>query len=273
VKGSATPEPGRWSSDLDDPLPHESLDMAIFAGLVRRTAAEFRELGLSHGDRAIVFVPMSPPLYVAMTALQRIGAIPVFLDSWARRGHLGASAHAVTPKALITFEQAFQLCAQTPQLADLPIKISVGLVTQSYSAALEQLMQTPRDAPVQPVEREATALVTFTTGSSGTPKGANRTHRFLAAQHYALNRCLHYTEADVDLPVFPIFSLNNIAGGVPTVIPGIDVDSPGDRDPLILLTQMRVCAVTCATLSPSHFNGLRTIAWCMGSACQDCDAR
>ena len=35
--------------------------------------------------------------------------------------------------------------------------------------------------PIVSVEQEDSSLVTFTTGSSGTPKGANRTHRFLAA--------------------------------------------------------------------------------------------
>ena len=110
--------------------------------------------------------------------------------------------------------------------------------------------------PVAPVEKEHTALITFTTGSSGTPKGADRTHRFLAAQHYALNRHLPYVEGDVDLPVFPIFSLNNLAAGVNTVIPAIDVGTPSDRDSLILMAQMKSQNVTCVTLSPGLLNGL-----------------
>ena len=37
--------------------------------------ASLLELGLRHGDRAILFVPMSVPLYLALCGLQRIGAI------------------------------------------------------------------------------------------------------------------------------------------------------------------------------------------------------
>jgi acyl-CoA synthetase (AMP-forming)/AMP-acid ligase II len=254
-----------WSFNLDDPLQHDSLSMGEFAAAIRRVAAGFAELGIRNGDRAIVFVPMSVSLYVAMSALQRIGAIPVFLDSWARRGHLGVSADVVTPKALISFQQAFQLCAQVPQLDSIPLKISVGPMPQPVKAALEELMRTPREAPVQPVEREQTALVTFTTGSSGTPKGANRTHRFLAAQHYALKRCLPYQDDDVDLPLFPIFSLNNIATGVTTVIPAIDVGAPNEKDPLIVLAQLRACNVTTTTLSPSHFNAISAHCIATGS--------
>ena len=254
-----------WSFNLDDPLRHDSLSMGEFAAAIRRVAAGFAGLGIQNGDRAIVFVPMSVSLYVAMSALQRIGAIPVFLDSWARRGHLGASAEVVTPRALISFQQAFQLCTQVPQLDTIPLKISVGPMVQQVNAALEELMRTPREAPVQPVEREQTALVTFTTGSSGTPKGANRTHRFLAAQHYALKRCLPYQDDDVDLPLFPIFSLNNIATGVTTVIPAIDVGAPNEKDPLIVLAQLRACNVTTTTLSPSHFNAISAHCIATGS--------
>jgi acyl-CoA synthetase (AMP-forming)/AMP-acid ligase II len=106
------------------------------------------------------------------------------------------------------------------------------------------------------VEKEHTALITFTTGSSGTPKGADRSHRFLAAQHYALNRNLPYVSTDCDLPVFPIFSLNNIAAGVETIIPAIDVGSPSPKDAALLYAQMKSTGVTCTTLSPSLFNQL-----------------
>ena len=41
-------------------------------------------------------------------------------------------------------------------------------------------------------------MITYTTGSSGTPKDANRTHRFLAAQHYALKRLFPYGPNDID---------------------------------------------------------------------------
>ena len=99
-------------------------------------------------------------------------------------------------------------------------------------------------------------MITFTTGSSGTPKGANRTHRFLAAQHYALHSNIPYEEGDVDLPVFPIFSLNNLAEGVATVIPGFDVGVPSEIDVPALLAQFKACGVTCTTLSPSLLNRL-----------------
>lgn len=254
-----------WSGKTSDPLAHDSVTVGVFHEMITRTAGGYLEIGITKGDRVILFVPMSLPLYTAMFALQRIGAIPVFLDSWARRSQLGVSAQCVSPKAMVSFEKAFELCHDVPELMHVPIRVSVGPVSATsnikYTASLEQLMQSPKPGAVAAVEQEETALITFTTGSSGTPKGANRTHRFLAAQHYSLNEGIPYLSKDIDLPVFPIFSLNNIAAGVTTVIPAIDVGTQNSTDASILLAQLNSCKVSCATLSPSLLNSLS--AYCL----------
>lgn len=252
---------GNWSFSLEDPLPHESVGVGELTERICRVAAGYLELGIRKGDRVILFIPISVELYTAMFAIQRIGAIPVFLDSWARERHLAITGLAVAPRAMVNVEKAYQLCRDIPELASIPIRVSVGPTSDKYTASLEALQETPSMAAIAPLKQEDTALITFTTGSSGYPKGANRTHRFLAAQHYALDKCIPYTLTDVDLPVFPIFSLNNIAAGVSTVIPAIDVSVPRENDPLILLAQISACNVTCVTLSPSIFNGLS--AYCL----------
>jgi acyl-CoA synthetase (AMP-forming)/AMP-acid ligase II len=262
LAGAAQLRPG-------DTLAHDGVTVQVLHDLIVRTAAGFHDLGLKSGDRVILFVPMSLPLYVSMFALQMIGAIPVFLDSWARRSHLGVSAKIVSPRAMISFEKAFDLFEQgepVPEIAGIPIKISVGPTTRPFTARLEELNRHPRKAEPLAVEQEHTALITFTTGSSGVPKGANRTHRFLAAQHYALDECIPYGPGDSDLPVFPIFSLNNLAAGVTTVIPAFDIGVPGEHDPQILLAQLKACNVTCTTLSPSLFN--RLAEYCLKNGIQ-----
>ncbi|MBI3039114.1 AMP-binding protein, partial [bacterium] len=160
-------------------------------------------------------------------------------------------AKVVQANAMISFEQAFLLCQEEPDLRNVPIKIVAGPHKGSYSASLEQLQTYPVSNDIQCVSGEETALITFTTGSSGIPKGANRTHSFLASQHYALSKCIPYHPSDIDLPAFPNFSWNNLAMGVTTIIPCIDIGRPSEKDPLLLVAQMLCAKVTCATLSPS----------------------
>jgi len=174
---------------------------------------------------------------------------------------MGKSAEVVAPRMIISVEKAFQYLADVKEIQDIKLKVVAGPHTGQYNASLDQLFKETERTEPAPVEKEHTALITFTTGSSGTPKGADRGHRFLAAQRYALNRHLPYNDKDVDLPVFPIFSLNNLAAGVKTVLPAIDVGIPNEKDPLILYHQMLSEGVTCTTLSPSLFNALSN--WCI----------
>lgn len=240
-----------WSYNLDDPLPHDSVTVKELDHLVGVIAHGFKKLGIEKGDRVIIFVPMCLYLYAAMFALQKIGGIATFLDGWARKDQMEVAAKVVGAKAFISVEQAFDYMGGLPEIDKIPLKISIGPTTKKYSASIEELMKGFKRETAEPVESEHTALITFTTGSSGTPKGADRTHRFLSAQHYALDRHLPYQDDDKDLPVFPIFSLNNLAAGVTTVLPAIDVGQAGDKDALILIAQMKSAGVTCTTLSPS----------------------
>jgi len=252
-------DPHRILLSWMDPKTHQydHIDAAEFWISIRKTACGLENLGIRKGDRVLIFLPMIPPLYITMFALEHLGAIPVFLDGWARRDELGVSAEIALPKGIISFPQAFAFMEQAEVLRELPVRIVLGADVPG-AVRFESLLQTPEERETEPVAQEDSALITFTTGSSGRPKGADRTHRFLAAQHYALRRHLTYTERDVDLPVFPIFSLNNIASGVRTVLPAINLAQPATTDAATLLEQFRAESVTCATLSPWLFRQMGT---------------
>lgn len=251
-------------------LPHQEINYRDFSQKIKNFAQGLVELGIKKNDRVIIFLPMSLEMYTAMFAVQRIGAIAVFLDSWARVHHLGASAECVTPKAMISFKQAFDLVAQIPEFKSMSYKILVEPPENKNKneSDTNNLKDTERNtfnfydlfkpgsANIAAVEPETTALITFTTGSTGKPKGANRTHRFLSAQHQALSRIIPYVPTDIDMPAFPIFSLNNLASGVTTVLPAIDLSAPSERDGEILASQIINEKINCATLSPSMLSGL-----------------
>jgi len=277
-------EIAKWQKNgMEGELVHKQVTAKELDLCVDRIALGFKKIGITKGDRVIIFVPMSFLMYASMFALQKIGAIAVFLESWARRDQFGLILETAKPKALISVELAFDFLSQMPESYDLiPLKICAGPAKKRYSAHIEEylamdkskgyihfgyeklklfLTKNKRFVEPEPVAKEHTALITFTTGSTGTPKGADRTHRFLAAQHYALNRHLPYDQNDIDLPVFPVFSLNNMAEGVTTVIPALNLAELKETDAAVLYYQLTKLHVTCATLSPSLFRALS--AYCL----------
>jgi acyl-CoA synthetase (AMP-forming)/AMP-acid ligase II len=237
-------------------LKHDPFTFKDMHDMVVHIAAGYQKLGIKKGDIALVYVPMIPWLYAGMFAFQMLGATCIFLDSFARADQLGYVADLCKPKVWLSGERGFAMGEGQPALEAIPLKINMGPTTKKWSARFEELLETTEVAEPVAVEQEHSALITFTTGSSGVPKGANRSHRFLAAQHYAIDATLPYEDSDLDLPVFPIFSLNNLAAGVPTILPAINVAEPADNDAYVLYTQIKGEGITCLTLNPSLLNGL-----------------
>ena len=241
----------KWTGP-ESPIDMRSITWGELDNKVALAAGGFRRLGLEPGDRVVIFVPMSIDLYISMLGLFRMGAIAVFLDSFARQHQLGQCASLVEPKAFIGNELAQTFRPAIPELANLTVQVVTGTTEAiNDSTPLETMVSWGEQEPIAPVEPEATALVTFTTGSSGVPKGANRTHRFLRAQHEALNVEIPYRDGDSDLPAFPIFLLNNLAAGITTVMPAIDLAIPNEQDPVKLVSQLKSGTTTSATLSPA----------------------
>jgi acyl-CoA synthetase (AMP-forming)/AMP-acid ligase II len=228
-------------------LPHESITYEDFASQSARLATGLKHAQIHKGDRVIILLHMSVELYLAVCAVMRIGAISVFLDEWAKH-QLSSCVHQAEPTALIGSET---ILSAVPDLRDTCLRIAVGGRSTEYYSDFARLLDTNEETRIEPVALGTPALITYTTGSSGTPKGAVRTHGFLAAQHSALDECIPYLENDVDLPTFPIFSLNNLASGIASVLPAINLAVPSAKDARILVSQMLSEKVTSCTFAPA----------------------
>jgi olefin beta-lactone synthetase len=221
---------------------------------VERTAAAMRGVGIAAGDRVLIFVPMSIDLYVTLLAALHTGATAVFVDAWASRARLAAAIRLARPALLIAPPVVHLLRLVSPSLRRIPRRWMVGRGPLSPKRPEASGTGGPAD-----VDAAAPALVTFTTGSTGAPKGAVRSHGLLWAQHEALARHLALRPEDVDMPTLPIFVLNNLALGVTSVLPDFDPRKPAEIDPERIVGQMRQHGVTSSSGSPAFY--ARIAAW------------
>ena len=234
-------------------------------------AAWWREQGIGRGQAVLVFVPMSARLYVALLALFRIGAVALFLDPSAGKEHLERCCERWAPDALLAIPKAHLLRLRSPALRRIRLKVVAGgwcplakrWPEQWSGAALTENLARPEDA----------ALVTFTSGSTGVPKGAVRTHGFLLAQYEALAPSIGLAAGEVDLATLPVFVLANLAAGVTTVIPCVDVSKPGAVDAERLFKQIGRREVGRITASPAFFERLIAYANIRGASVDEEEAR
>ncbi|MBS3915058.1 MAG: AMP-binding protein [Bacteroidetes bacterium] len=172
---------------------------------IRAAERSLRNCGIQKGDRILVFVPMGIELYIAVLAIFRMGAVVVLVDQWASQERVKNCLIAAPCVAMICNKVTRWISYWNPQFWKLK-KIIPGRI-KSVETETENMLD------------HEEALITFTSGSTGLPKAANRTHGFLNAQ---LNALIPYIPKDISHPVLctlPVITLLNLSLGKTTVLP------------------------------------------------------
>jgi olefin beta-lactone synthetase len=229
--------------------PHRRVTFGELNRAAASAAADLARAGVRAGMRALVFSTMSIALYETMIALFRLRVTAVFVDPSAGRRRLDHCVSSVRPDAFVAVPRAHWLRVTSPAIRAIPIRAAIGGGVP-WAAAIARRVS-DAGAAVEPCDPDTPAIITFTSGSTGEPKAAVRTHGFLIAQHHALAASLELTPGEVDLCTLPIFLLANLASGVTSVIPDADLRAPGGIDAGPVDIQIRATRPTRTVASPA----------------------
>ncbi|MGA7340213.1 MAG: AMP-binding protein [Terracidiphilus sp.] len=226
-----------------------------------RFAEQIARLGIGEGDAVLILYPMAAELYAFLIALFRIGAVGMFLDPSAGREHVERCIKIYPPKAFFGSAKAQLLRLWIPALR----RISPALCTTALPGTVHLRLSAPgaERATIAAAAESAPALITFTSGSTGEPKAAMRSHGFLVAQHRALKASLHHRAGVVDMTTLPVFVLANLASGITSVIPDADMTKPGRIAAPPVLRQLECLSVATMAASPAFVS--RLTVECRGS--------
>lgn len=227
--------------------------------LVEVGAAQLHEAGLRPGDRVLLYQPISTALYVALGAVFYAGLTALFIDPGMRGEQLERAATMLAPRAFIATPRAHLLRLLSPSIRRIPVHFTTGSWPlpgakrwQSNPSAMSSLK-----SPMLPmVERseDDPALITVTSGSTGIPKFATRTHGFLRRQHQAIEASLAMLPDTVVATTLPIFALSFLASGLTVLLPQVDLRRPGDVQVAPLLAQMDAAGVNTLAASPAFLD-------------------
>jgi len=178
-----------------------------FAQLQRRVAqfaSRWQTKGITKGDRVLIAMPLDADLYASLAALWSIGATVVLPEPAMGLAGLRHAALTTRPKAFCASGYYTLLKYLLPELRPLTL-LRPGRATGEFTA------MNPADSDI--------ALISFTSGTTGSPKAIPRSHSFLMAQFHAIAPLLHSDVVQRDLVAFPVFTLINIASGQTSVLP------------------------------------------------------
>lgn len=235
-----------------------------FREAVAQGAAYLRRAGLEPGDRLLVYQPLSIDLYVALGAIFQAGLTAVFIDPGMNRTQLSRAAATLAPRALLGPPRAHLLRLVVPALRRIPLAFSTadwplpGAARWNRYRTLPPLVESAFCAADDP------ALITATSGSTGDPKYAVRSHGFLRRQHQAIATTLEIAPGTVIATTLPIFALSFLASGATVLLPRVDLRHPGDFDATALLDQLVQTHVTALAAAPAFFDKLARTAVAAG---------
>ena len=168
----------------------------------RAVAAGLIERGLEPGHAVAIMLPTGVEYFFSFFGILLAGGIPVPIYPPARpsqiedhlRRHAGILSNALT-RMLITVPQAKALA--------LLLKPRVDTLKEVITPA--EAMRPSQAAVIHPAKPQDIAMLQYTSGSTGDPKGVVLTHANLLINIRAMGRALRVTPADVFVSWLPLY--------------------------------------------------------------------
>ncbi|BCO34965.1 acetate--CoA ligase [Mycobacterium heckeshornense] len=173
-------------SGWDGAIATRDLTYAELARLSRRFTNVLRALGVSKGDRVFTLMGRTPELYITIMGALRNGSVvsPLFSafgpEPLATRMNIGAAEILVTTKAIYQRKIA-GIRDRLPSVRH--ILVVDGDRTPGTLDFWQWMAGAEETAPIEHTNTGDPALLHFTSGTTGTPKGALHVHGAVA-MHY-----------------------------------------------------------------------------------------
>ena len=220
---------------------YDTLDFGSLAARIDAYEHGLIEAGLRAAERVIMLVTPGADFLALSYAVMGRGAVPVFIDPGMGVDAVVACMREAEPSGFIGVPRAHLLRLKAGELfRSLRFSVVAGRFPPCGAMRLCDLRR-PSAAPPTPVPRGDAdpALVAFTSGATGRPKGVVFTNRMLSEQLAVFRGQFGFRGGDQDLPLLPVFSLFTAALGVGSIFPPLDPSRPLSLVPAQIIRVMR----------------------------------
>jgi long-chain acyl-CoA synthetase len=232
-------------------------DSATVADKALRLAGGLRDTGVGSGSRVALWAPNSPVWIVTALAILAAGGVVVPIDDLADTEQLNAALSSSAARLIFTTAHHLEACGEILHTA------RVILVDEDecdrrratgWAAILDERTEDlPPSAPDQP------AVLSWTSGTTGSPKSFLLTHRNIATNVEALQKLNIVGPRDRALLPLPLHhAYPFIVGMLTTLTIGTAIVLPGGTTGPQLLRAMREAEVTTIIGVPRLYDAIWT---------------
>ena len=251
-------QPNRLDLTGDEPcrLSFTELDVAS-----DQLACQLLDRGISTGDRVIVQLPNIVELVVCYMAFSKIGAIispvPVQYGSHELQ-HISAT---ISPVAIVTLNRfgALELAKTAESITNGSVQLLVFGTDLNITSTLdpEKCLQVRSHQDRYPTGADHILTISWTSGTTGTPKGVPRSHNMWVATARCCAEAGNYKQGDRFLNIFPLVNMASIGGFLyPALLLGCSIILHHPLDPGLYLTQLQNEKITFTIAPPMLLNQL-----------------
>ena len=196
-----------------------------FENSVSKMATALKELGVDKGDHVAFLLGNTPHFIISLYATMRIGATAIPINPLYTPDEITYIIQNGDVKAVIALDallplveagvqlfpsvKAYVICETKPDIFEKMETLS-PIVKEKVHLFTQLLAQSePVVKPVE-IDDDETAIILYTSGTTGHPKGAMLTHKNLYSNARDISDYLQFNENDriiTTLPIFHVFAL------------------------------------------------------------------
>ena len=233
----------------------QTINYAQLAATVERVAAGLAGLGIGQGDRVALLLPNCPQFVYASLAAARLGAMAVPMNPILAPEEVAYILEDSGAKVVVAVEKTAPLALAMAQRCEC-VEHCIVAAERVPEGALDfrTLVVEDTSGLPEPPGAEEVAVLQYTSGTTGRPKGAMLTHANLLADAAASAEAVQMNEQDVFLAVLPLF---HVFGATVTMIIPITLGAASAHiprfEPLPVLQTIERTGVTIFCGVPSMF--------------------
>ncbi len=215
-------------------------ETTTWAQLSRRSlqlAAALAGRGVTDGDRVAMLTLNHPWFVESVLAANSLGAMAVPLSFRLAPLELDYILTDCAPSAIVVDARLLPLLQAVPAAASIGTVIVIGGPAES-SIAYEEFLAAHEPMELPDVSEESTALVMYTSGTTGRPKGVLLSHRNMQLQALTCVRAMEiFDDSDVGFLTAPFFHIAGLGSIVANLLVGsaVVIHPLGAFDPAAVL--------------------------------------
>lgn len=163
--------------------------------------------GIKKGDRVAVQTEKSPHVLFLYLACLRAGFVYLPLNTAYTKSELAYFLDNAEPSLVVCATKAEELFLE---IKNDSLKFVLTLDLNEQGSLIEQSRNTSTEFTTAACDKDDTAVILYTSGTTGRPKGAMITHANLAANGLALQKVWGWQQYDVLLHALPIFHIHGL---------------------------------------------------------------